>query len=82
VNVDIGYAQLFVGNADVNDMSSTGGVSIGAEKPPKARFSFEGEQERSTDARFGQSCSVSSEALPPAAVVLTVKVRSVAKRSR
>ena len=29
-----------------------------------------------------QSCSVSSDALPPAAVVLTVKVRSVAKRRR
>ena len=30
----------------------------------------------------GQSCNVSSDALPPAAVVLTVKVRSVAKRNR
>ena len=32
--------------------------------------------------RRGYSPSVSSEALPPAAVVLTVNVRSVTKRSR
>jgi len=46
-------------------------------KKPRFRGVF-----RSTHARGNQSPSVSSEALPPAAVVFTVTVFSVAKRSR
>ena len=59
--------------------------------PIQAQVGLRGKSERAMNERKGfctlpccnrQSSNVSSDALPPAAVVLTVKVRSVAKRRR
>ncbi len=45
--------------------------------PPQSPFASEGGGQTR-----GQSCSISNEALPPAAVVLMHSERSTAKRSR